>query len=387
MKAILVDDESLALRDLERQIKKTGQLDVIGTFQDGESALAAASEHIPDIAFLDIDMPELSGMELAELLQNRLPSIDIVFVTGYEEYAVKAFELNALDYIVKPVLQERLLRTLTRLVHRPPPAVTASEATTGMIKCFQYLHFDIAKPGTIQWRTTRAQELFAYLVHRRLHPVRKDVLIELLWPETDAHKGYTQLYTAIYQIRKMLRTIGLPIRIVSSDNGYRVDLNGMKLDIEEWERGLQDAPPVSRDTISHHITLSDQYQGDYLIDHDYSWADGERERLRTLWYHHAVALGNVLVENERLADAVLLYSRVQSLFPNAEELYFILMKLYDQCKDWVSVEKQYAALHKMMSEEFDAEPLPHISAWHHEWKKSRKQYGSEYFGDTAPALG
>ncbi|NOU93537.1 response regulator [Paenibacillus sp. LMG 31456] len=370
MKAILVDDESLALRDLERQLRKNAQVEIIGAYQEGKSALQAAFDEEPDVVFLDIDMPELSGIEVAELLQTRLPFINIVFVTSYEEFAVKAFELNAVDYILKPIIQERLSRTLERLISLTAATATKADDSQGIIRCFQYLQIDFDHPKAIQWRTTKAQELFAYLVHRRSHPVRKDVLIELLWPETDAQKGFTQLYTAIYQIRKTLRDLGLGARILSSDKGYRLELNGMKLDTDEWESSLQAAPSVTPDAIPYHLALLDQYRGDYLTDYDYLWAEGERERLRILWYQHAVQVGQILIDEGMLGEAVILYNRIQYLFPHVGEVYFVLMKLYDQCKDWTSVDRQYATLNKMINEEFETEPQPHIVNWYSNWKLS-----------------
>ena len=100
MRAILIDDEPLALRDLERQIEKIGGVQVAATYYDPIEAIANLKTDRPNVVFIDIDMPELNGLEAAEQILQLNPSIDVVFVTAYEEYAVKAFDLNALDYLL-----------------------------------------------------------------------------------------------------------------------------------------------------------------------------------------------------------------------------------------------------------------------------------------------
>jgi len=111
MRAILVDDEALANFDLRRQLEKIGGIDIVAEFKDAQEAVRQAESFEPEAAFLDIDMPVLSGIEVAELLQMRLPNLKVVFVTAYDDYAIKAFELNAVDYLLKPVNTERLRRT------------------------------------------------------------------------------------------------------------------------------------------------------------------------------------------------------------------------------------------------------------------------------------
>ncbi|MFQ5974394.1 MAG: LytR/AlgR family response regulator transcription factor [Alphaproteobacteria bacterium] len=112
LRAFLVDDEPLALRALARLLKATGRVELVGTATDPEAALATLAAEPVDVLFLDIRMPGMSGFELLE----RLPASPlVVFTTGYNRYAVQAFEVNAVDYLVKPVERERLDRTLDRL--------------------------------------------------------------------------------------------------------------------------------------------------------------------------------------------------------------------------------------------------------------------------------
>lgn len=369
MKAILIDDEELALRGLERQLGKIGGIVVAGTYQDGHQALEAAYRECPEVVFLDIDMPEMNGIELAERLLERLPSTDIVFVTAYEEYAVRAFELNAIDYVLKPVQTERLARTVARLSHsRSEGAAETPADKPVMIRCFQCLQIEFEEPESIPWRTSKAQELFAYLIHCRHKPVRKDALLDLLWPDADLKKGYTQLYTAIYQIRRTLGARGVDVQIGNHEKGYLLNLNGLKLDIEVWERGVKEAPPLADDTLAVHLALFDWYRGDYLAEYDYLWAESERERLRRIWLEHAMQIGKFLTTGKRYAEAIDLYNRMKRLIPHSEEVYYALMNLYDRQGDRLAVEREYVSLNKMLETEFGATPQAHIQIWYRDWK-------------------
>ncbi|MFQ5831057.1 MAG: LytR/AlgR family response regulator transcription factor [Candidatus Methylomirabilia bacterium] len=112
LRAFVVDDEALALERLAQLLRATHRVDVVGTATDPRRALAALTADPVEVVFLDIRMPGMSGLELAE----RLPGNPVVvFVTGYDRYAVQAFELNAVDYLMKPVSRARLERTLDRL--------------------------------------------------------------------------------------------------------------------------------------------------------------------------------------------------------------------------------------------------------------------------------
>ena len=114
LRTLLVDDESLSRRGLELRLKVANDIEVIGQCSNGREALQAIREHKPDLVFLDIQMPGLSGFDvLAELQPHELPMI--VFVTAYDRFAVQAFEARAIDYVLKPVDDARLAATLSHV--------------------------------------------------------------------------------------------------------------------------------------------------------------------------------------------------------------------------------------------------------------------------------
>jgi two-component system LytT family response regulator len=114
VRTLLVDDEALSRRGLELRLRVASDIDIVGQCSNGREALAAIREQKPDLVFLDIQMPGLSGFDvLAELQPHELPMI--VFVTAYDRFAVQAFEARAIDYVLKPVDDARLAATLTHV--------------------------------------------------------------------------------------------------------------------------------------------------------------------------------------------------------------------------------------------------------------------------------
>ncbi len=111
-KTIIVDDERLAREEVKRALKKYPEFAIVGEANNVDSALTLIDKEDPDILFLDIHMPEKSGFDLLEELTT-VP--EVVFTTAYDQYAVKAFELNALDYLVKPLREERFAKTIEKV--------------------------------------------------------------------------------------------------------------------------------------------------------------------------------------------------------------------------------------------------------------------------------
>ncbi|MFI5336676.1 MAG: LytR/AlgR family response regulator transcription factor [Opitutales bacterium] len=117
MKALLIDDERLARNELRRLLAAHADIEIAGDAVDVEDALAKIAALKPDLLFLDVQMPGADGFALLEQLEPPLPAV--IFTTAYDEFAVKAFEFNALDYLLKPVDPNRLVAALEKLRHRP----------------------------------------------------------------------------------------------------------------------------------------------------------------------------------------------------------------------------------------------------------------------------
>ena len=159
MRIIAVDDEKIALEALSNSIKAVVAEDEVIGFRYPEDALEYAKENFCDIAFLDVEMAGMTGVDLAEKLKNYNSEINIVFCTGYENYRDKAFELHASGYLMKPITPEKVKRELENL-RRPI-------FEQRRLKVQTFGNFEVyldGKPLAFKYRRTK--ELFAYLIDR-----------------------------------------------------------------------------------------------------------------------------------------------------------------------------------------------------------------------------
>jgi two-component system LytT family response regulator len=117
MRALIVDDEIYSREEMEAMLKETGEFIVLGKCANALEAIQAIRKERPDVLFLDVQMPVINGFELLSMIDEQLMP-NVVFVTAYDEYALKAFEENAFDYLLKPVEKERLSKTIEKLKKR-----------------------------------------------------------------------------------------------------------------------------------------------------------------------------------------------------------------------------------------------------------------------------
>ncbi|SDK62271.1 LytR/AlgR family response regulator transcription factor [Microbulbifer yueqingensis] len=117
LRAVIVDDEPLALRLLQAMLEELPDIEVVASCRNGREALNAVARHTPDILFLDVQMPGMNGFEVVRRLQGDTIPL-VVFATAYDQYAVDAFEVHAVDYVLKPLETERLQTALSRARER-----------------------------------------------------------------------------------------------------------------------------------------------------------------------------------------------------------------------------------------------------------------------------
>lgn len=153
-KCVIAEDESLLREALLQQLSLAWpELDIVAACDDGGSALEAIAEHQPDVVFLDIRMPGLSGLEVASAMGQASPHSQIVFVTAYNQYAIDAFEKGAVDYLLKPISPERLLATVKRLQLRMMTGAVDLQAISRLVSQLSGGPADMPKPEPLVWIT------------------------------------------------------------------------------------------------------------------------------------------------------------------------------------------------------------------------------------------
>lgn len=195
MNLLLVDDEKLALEALEKAVLGVLPESEVHPFQKARMALEYAEDNKIDIAFLDIDMPVISGLEMAKKLQEIYPNINIIFVTGFSEYALDAFNVYASGYLTKPVTEEGITEAINHLRH---PIVSKRVK----FQCFgNFEAYCDNKP--IPFSLNKTKELLAYLVDRKGAECRKNEIIATLFGDDFNIEYYKKLR------KDLIETFGL----------------------------------------------------------------------------------------------------------------------------------------------------------------------------------
>ncbi|MDV6378196.1 response regulator [Sporosarcina sp. GW1-11] len=270
IKAVLVDDELLVLIHLEKIIGETNGMQVIGAFTDPEQALNEIPRLEPDVLFLDVDMPEMSGIELATtLMQAGNEEMAIVFVTSYEQYAIHAFELNAIHYILKPVDRRSVDEVLKR-VYKKRRMERKDISKNSEICLFGNMHLRINDHQT-EFMTAKLEELFALLIMHREKGISKWQIIDILWEDSSMEKSQQNLYTMIFRLKKLLRTAGIVVDMVRKNGIYKIVLTDVHCDLIEFDKFINKKLEIDKHTLEEFEKNISLYQGDLFEGKDYIW--------------------------------------------------------------------------------------------------------------------
>ncbi|MBI9045302.1 MAG: response regulator [Anaerolineaceae bacterium] len=263
IKVLFVDDEKHAHENFRRIVRDYKEIRICAEFYDGESLLKYLRNSIVDCVFLDIEIPGRNGLVIANEILELSPSTDIVFLTAYQQYAVQAFEVNAIDYLIKPVTSERFQKTVERLLRNQQRQLKEKNAE---ITCFGAFYVK-AGGRILQWKNQRAKELLAFLVHKNGVPVSWDQITEVIWRNLDHNKAQINLHSTMYRLKKHLIEAGIGHILVQRRGNYSIKREDVNCDYFQFlDRGI----------------FPNFYQS-YLEGEGYDWAQAysvEIDRLR-----------------------------------------------------------------------------------------------------------
>lgn len=373
MKAILIDDEKPALQHLERLLLKDGRLEITGKYTSARQGLGHLEREKTDIVFLDIGMPEMNGLEAGEYIAGLDRSTRIVYITAYSEYAIEAFELNAADYLLKPVTSQRLGKTLERLETRreqaepriellPEPAVPGNRLS---ILCFKRLEFtDSIEPARkMQWRTSKAQEVFALLLHHRGQWILRDTIVDLVWPDFKPEKALTNLHTTVYHIRKLLKIWNMEVLVEFAQERYRLTKENVLLDLEEFEQGYRSSPIESEADWMHREAVLKLYRGDYLEEHHYDWAEIRRKELQGRYITMALHSADYELSSGRPRQALDRLLDLQAADPYSDQICRLVLRSYADLGDFIGFRKHYDKYKELLETDLGIHPDHTIDSW------------------------
>ena len=248
MRAIAVDDEIYMLETLQEAVSASSDIETVEAFSSCSAALAYATENPIDIAFLDINMRGIGGLGLAEKLLELQPQCKIVFCTGYEEYAVSAFQLHVSGYLMKPITVEAVQKEIDHI-----KGVKATEKLLN-IRCFG--NFEVFYNGEIlPFKRKKAKELLAVLVDRNGSGMTAKQICAILFPnDVDDTKNAAYLRQLMLDLKNTLKMIRAEHVLRHDTPYYRIDTNLVKCDY-----------------LSFLETGSPEFRGEYMT--QYSWAE------------------------------------------------------------------------------------------------------------------
>lgn len=202
MNILCVDDEPYVLQQIMLICRESNCFSSINGFYDAEEALSFLEKNPVDIIFLDINMPETSGLSLAEKIKVDYPNTALVFVTSYSEYALAAFQLHADGYLTKPLSVESVKNEVTHIEHQKYRFQTDSN-----IKVQTFGNFEIyAKGVPVKFERKKSKEILAYLVDKRGTGVTRAELASIMWEnELYDHSKQKQLDVYIQSLKKTLK--------------------------------------------------------------------------------------------------------------------------------------------------------------------------------------
>ncbi len=275
IRAIIVDDEELSLISLEKKLHAFPNILVVKSYTNHNHILDDIKKENIDIAFLDIEMIGLNGLDLAEAILSIQSSIHIVFVTAHSEYAVQAFEINSIDYLLKPVTSRRLQKTMDRLTEmkeKSTNTITEENFTSPLVvNCFGELHV-FHDNQLLHFKTAKVKELFAFLLTHINKYIHRDIIIESLWSEQEYKKSKINLHTCVSHLRKTLNNIGYKNCITFSNQSYALSLDFIDCDTMNFNMTNQNLDTLDETNINLAIKIIHLYKGPYMAINNYEWA-------------------------------------------------------------------------------------------------------------------
>lgn len=263
MRIIVVDDERLALRQFELEIEGITWVELMGTFTNPAEALEYIKGYPVEAAFLDIEMPEMNGLILAEKMREISPDLVIIFISGYEQYTLEALKVKADYYLTKPYESADILEVLER-----------ARLLCGRQKKRVYFRtfgrFEVFVDGrSVHFPNVKAKELLALCVDHRGGSVSIEEAVDKLWEDRVYDSRVKNLYRkAVMQIRQVLSECG--VEDVFSGNRGSCSLDSLKVECDYYQL-LQGDPQALREW---------RFTGKYL--EEYSWAEETNARLEML---------------------------------------------------------------------------------------------------------
>lgn len=374
IKAIVVEDEYWTLKYICRLLINAG-VKVVGEFTNPCKALENIDILKTDVIFLDIEMPGISGLHLAERVISDGYEGEIVFLTAHSKYAVEAFNVNAIDYLLKPVMVENLNRAIERVKRRRDAEIFQRklENRNNKIKISLFGNISIyigEEKKPIRWMTSKSAELFAFmLLQNGEKEISKWKLIEAIWPQKDAEKGGINLRSTISRLNKTLRENNIQISMISNGSGYQLDLKETEIEVDAFklEKLALSSNKIDEENVEYYESVLFSYTDMLLGEINSEWCNS----LKIIYNRYFVSIGKKLVKYLESAEAepLKILNVIEFMIkqePYDENIMDSAIRLNYRIGGKKSAEKCYWEYCKLIKKELGIEPSESIKKLH-EW--------------------
>ncbi|MCR8632703.1 response regulator [Paenibacillus radicis (ex Xue et al. 2023)] len=363
MKVILIDDEPAMHLILSKMLLKLPGVHVAGAFSDTMSASSFLRENTDiGMAFIDLSMPGESGIEFAAKLEASNSPMQVVFVTSHKEFALEAYELSVIDYLVKPVSQERLQRAVNRalanhrVIHSPSLSAPVS-ADSGKIVLTMLGDVAISnEAGRVKWISRKCAELFAYLLLYRGKRIPRSRLVTDIFGGMHKANAENYLNTTVYQLRKSLEPLGMREVVRSENDGYALELKEPVIDYVEFEKQTEMLQSIDAGNVERALQIERLYTGDLFGDKAYVWAIHETERYAEMYALFVKRLAVVLISLRNTAIALKLLLKLNERNPLDESVIRHLMTIHEMTGDKKGLTALYTNYVRLLSRELGIRP-------------------------------
>ncbi|MFD2170440.1 response regulator [Tumebacillus lipolyticus] len=353
---VIVEDEKSVLDLMQYVVGQNQNYNIVGAFSNPLEALASLPELRADVVFLDVEMPKMNGLELAQKINEMTDQTKIVFTTAYKEYALDAFKVYAFDYILKPVTPMEIERIMNRLLKQRPPVVRVEQPRRqSTIRCFG--GFEVRNPegALVRWPTRKTEELFAFFLCHPGRDISKWRLSDFLWSEMDEDRATHNLHNTIYRLKKMLKghEIGMDIR--KTIDGYLLDTADQTYDVLAFQQhDFSSANGVG--DVARAEQLCAQYAGPLLERKDYLWKAPLEEQFRKQYTSLVRNLTRQDFAAQEWAKAERRLEAYLTAYPLHEEMNLALLQVYSHSGNKESFAKQYARFEAAYRQELGLAP-------------------------------
>ncbi|GGN94640.1 response regulator [Saccharibacillus kuerlensis] len=375
MKVILIDDEPAMHLVVKRMLSKLANVEVTAVFSDTASAYAYLQTHEADLILLDIGMPKENGLEFAARLRAEDRQIRLVFLTSHKEYALEAFDVYAFDYLVKPVVREKLHRTVLRILSEltEPVQLPADPAPAGLtIRVLGGIEIRGEQEARAKWKSRKSAELFAYLLLQQGRYCSRDRLIDDLFGSMPQKNAETYLNTTAYQLRKLLEGFGRKGMLVSDNQHYALEIGaGDEVDLLNFENGCREVlAPTAKFDLQRALDVEKLYAGPLFGERDFVWASAERERVDQLYASFGRKLCEELLQRGNALAAAELSGRLIERNDLDETPRLLLLEALAMQKNRSGLARQYKDYTQTLRQELGVDPSPELKDRYRELMES-----------------